>query len=77
MTAATRKTAVRPSAIEIFVARAEARAMVWQAGEFDLHEAIDVLHAAAERDELIAAIGQDEVQRLMTEPFAQVRKDAL
>jgi hypothetical protein len=70
--AARARPAARPSALEAFVARAEARALLWQAGEFDLHEAVDVLQAAAERDGLVDQLGQDEVQRIIAEAFAKV-----
>jgi hypothetical protein len=77
MTAAAARAApaARPSALEIFVARAEARAMLWTAGELTLHEAVDELWAAAVRDGLVAKLGADEVQRLMAEAFAAVRDD--
>jgi hypothetical protein len=68
--------AAKPSALEVFTARAEARALLWQAGEFDLHEAVDALQAAAERDGLVAELGQDEVQCLLAEAFRKVREDA-
>jgi hypothetical protein len=78
MTAAAARVipAARPSALEVFIARAEARALLWQAGEFDLHQAVDELQAAAERDGLVTLLGQDEVQRLMAEAFRKVREDA-
>jgi hypothetical protein len=63
--AARAKTAARPSTLEVFTARAEARALLWQAGELDLHEAVDELQAAAVRDGLVAEIGQDAVQAIM------------
>jgi hypothetical protein len=76
MTSAARaKPADSPSPLEVFTARAWARATLWQAGELDLHEAVDVLQAAAERDGLVASIGQDEVERLMAEALAAVRDD--
>src|SRR5262245_7551058 len=76
MTAAARsKPAARPSALEIFIARAEARAILWAAGDLSLHDAVDELQAAAIRSGLVAQLGQDEVQRLMTEAFAAVRDD--
>jgi hypothetical protein len=75
MTAAAARKPDAPSPIDIFIARAEARALLWQAGEFDLHEAVDELQAAAERDGLIAKIGQDEIQRHMAAVFAAVRVD--
>ena len=70
MTPAARKRtepAARPSALEVFIARAEARALLWQCGEMDLHEAVDELQAAAVRDGLVTELGQDEVQRLIAE----------
>lgn len=54
-------------AIEVFRARAEARAILHRAGEYDLHEAVDVLQAAAAP--LVAQIGQDGVQRIIAEAF--------
>ena len=36
-----------PSPLAVVIARAEARASLWQAGELDLHEAVDELQAAA------------------------------
>jgi hypothetical protein len=65
------RTAV--SAAAIFIARAEARAILWQCGEFDLHEAVDVLQAAAETDGLVSEIGQDAVQGIIAKAFGAVR----
>ena len=78
MTAAAARVipVARPSALEVFIAGVEARALLWQAGEFDLHQAVDELQAAAERDGLVTLLGQDEVQRLMAEAFRKVREDA-
>jgi hypothetical protein len=75
MTAAARKPAARPSPREVFVARAEARAMLWQAGEISLHDAVDELWAAAVRDGLVAKLGPDKVQQLLADAFAPVRDD--
>jgi hypothetical protein len=76
MTAAARAyPAARPSTREIFVARTEARAALWQFGELSLHEAVDKLQADAVRDGLVTELGQDEVQRLMAEAFGAVRED--
>jgi len=69
--AATRKPATRPSALEVFIA--EARALLWQACEFDLHEAVDELQRAAERDGLVAELGQDAVQAIIAKAFEAVR----
>jgi hypothetical protein len=68
--AAARKPAARPSGVAVFVARAEARAMLWQAGELDLHQAVDELQAAAERASLVAELGQDKIQRIIADSFA-------
>ncbi len=74
MTALVRRQQIRiDPLVEVFTARAEARALLWQAGEFDFHEAVDKLQHDAERDDLVAAIGQDEVQRIMADAFAAVR----
>ena len=75
MTAAARKLngAARPiGAFEAFVARAEARAILWQACEFDLHDAVDVLWHAAERDGLVRELGPDRVQQLLADAFVGV-----
>jgi hypothetical protein len=71
--AARADSAVRPSALEVFTARAEARALLWQAGEFDLHQAVDELQAAAERDGLVAQLGQDAVQKIVADAFGKMR----
>ena len=77
MTAARKRAepAARPSALEVFIAHAGARALLWQAGEIELHEAVDGLQAAAVRDGLVDQLGQDEVQCLMAEAFGAVRDD--
>jgi len=62
--------AARPDPIAIFIARAQARAILWACGELDLHAAVDQLQADAERSGLIAELGQDGVQRLLADAFA-------
>jgi hypothetical protein len=59
--------------IEVFRARAEARALLWKVGALDLFEAVDKLQADAVRDGLVDAIGQDEVQRIMATAFHRYR----
>jgi hypothetical protein len=39
--------------VDVFLERAEARAYLWSIGDLDLHEAVDVLQADAERDGLV------------------------
>ena len=41
--------------IEVFTARCQARAFLFNAGELELHEAVDVLQDAAERAGLVAS----------------------
>jgi hypothetical protein len=72
MTAPVRPQNITIDPVAVFVARAEARAMLYAAGVLDLHEAVDKLQADAERDGLVASIGQDEVQRIITEAFSTV-----
>jgi hypothetical protein len=76
MTAAARKRAypaARPSPLKVFIVLAEARALLWQAGEFDLHQAVDELQAAPERDGLVTLLGQDAVQEIISKAFGVVR----
>lgn len=58
-------------AVRIFEARCEARAVLAASGLLDFHDAVDGLQAAAVRDGLVSAIGQDAVQILMAEAFRQ------
>jgi hypothetical protein len=71
--AASASPAAKPSALAVFIARAEARALLWQAGEMDLVEAVDELQVAAERDGLVADLGQDAVQAILFRAFGTVR----
>ena len=74
MTAAARViTVARPSALEVFIAGVEARALLWQAGEFDLHQAVDALQAAAVASGLVTKLGQDRVQQILRDVFHAVR----
>jgi hypothetical protein len=61
------------SALAVLIARAEARALLWQAGELDLHEAVDELQAAAEASGLVDELGQNEVQAIIAKAFEAVR----
>jgi hypothetical protein len=75
VTAPLRHPVVAPHVdpLKAFELRTWARATLWAAGEFDLHEAVDVLQRAAERDGLIETIGQNAVQRIMRDAFHRVR----
>jgi hypothetical protein len=59
--------------LAIFRARCEARAILYAALEFDLHEAVDVLQADALASGLVDEIGQDAVQAIISEAFGRVR----
>jgi hypothetical protein len=69
----TLKPSARPSPLAVFIARSEARALLWQAGEFDLHQAVDEPQATAERDGLVTLLGQDAVQEIISKAFGVVR----
>ena len=73
MNAPLRHQQIRIDPLAVFVARAEARAILWAACEIDLHEAVDVLQADAERAGLIDQLGQDRVQQIMADAFHEVR----
>jgi hypothetical protein len=60
--------------ISAFQARCEARAILYGAGELDLHKAVDKLQADAVRDGLVRSIGQDAVQTDMAAGFRPVRE---
>jgi hypothetical protein len=65
----------RINLLDVFIARAEARALLWSVGEFaNLTEAVDVLWHDAERDGLIERIGQDAVQAILAHAFAPYRQ---
>jgi hypothetical protein len=72
MSAVAQKKLVDP--IEVFRARCEARAYLWFVGDLDLHDAVDVLQHGAERDGLVADIGQDGVQGIIGETFRKYRE---
>ena len=63
-------------AIDVFRERCEARAILVEACVYDLQDAVDGLQAAAVATGLVADIGQDQVQRMMVDAFAIVRRSA-
>jgi hypothetical protein len=75
MTAPLRQQRLAIDPLAVFVARAEARAMLWARCEISLHDAVDELWAAAVRDGLVAKLGPDKVQQLLADAFAPVRDD--
>jgi hypothetical protein len=75
MTAPVRQQQIAVDPVAVFIARAEARAILWREGEITLHDAVDVLWADAERDGLVAKLGADHVQQILADAFAPVRDD--
>jgi hypothetical protein len=59
--------------VTVFEERCWARARLYSEGEFDLHDAVDQLQTSATGNGLVAAIGQDRVQSLMSGVFGAVR----
>jgi hypothetical protein len=74
-TLAKQRPPARLSARLVFEARCEARAILFALGEFDLHEAVDLLQADAIATGLVNEIGQDAVQVIMAEAFERIRRD--
>jgi hypothetical protein len=70
-----RRAGNRPaSQRDIFRARCEARALLFAAGQLDLHDAVDLLQADAVAKGLVVEIGLDAVQEIMAVAFGQVRQ---
>ena len=58
-----------PDPLAVFRLRCWARASLWANCMLDLHEAVDVLEAMAERDGLTQQIGQDRIQEIIATEF--------
>jgi hypothetical protein len=63
----------RPDPVAVFTLRAWARAYLYAACEYDLHEAVDPLWADAVASGLTEQIGIDGVQRILANEFHRVR----
>ena len=61
-----------PSPLCVLIARAEARALLYAAFEFDLPEAVDSLQSYAVESGLVDEIGQDAVQTILAAAFSKV-----
>src|SRR5262245_892725 len=72
-----RKPSPQVDALKVFVARAEARALLWHTGEISLHDAVDELWQAAVTGGLVAKLGPDKVQSILADAFAPLRDDLL
>src|SRR5262245_18830566 len=75
MTVPLRQQRLAIDPLAVFLARCEARALLWHTGEISLHDAVDELWAAAVRDGLVAKLGPDKVQQRLADIFAPVRDD--
>ena len=64
----------KPSPLDVLELRAWARAYLYSIGELALHEAVDVLQRDAERDGLVAELGQDGVQQILADAFRPYRE---
>jgi hypothetical protein len=62
-----------PTLRQVFQARAEARATLWEAGEISLYQAVDELRDAADENGLAAALGDDAIQEILAGAFKAVR----
>ena len=72
MTAVDRKSAEKLiPAVDIFRERCAARAILVEACLFDLREAVDGLQADAERTGLVDEVGQEPVQKMLSDAFAR------
>jgi hypothetical protein len=57
------------NALDVFLARTEARAILCAEGLLELQQAVDALQAHALANGLVAALGQDQVQRVLAAAF--------
>jgi hypothetical protein len=67
------KATQRADPFEVLEARAWARAYLHAEGKLDLHAAVDVLQDAAAAGGLIDMVGQDEIQRILSDVFRTTR----
>jgi hypothetical protein len=75
MTMAARKIKyVSAYLFEVFEARCWARAHLYSEGDLDLHRAVDVLQDAAVAGGLIDLVGQDDIQRILSDAFRPIRE---
>jgi hypothetical protein len=70
---AAAKAEAKVDPLDAFVLRCEARAILVEACAMDLQEAVDGLWEAAERDGLVERLGQDQVQKILSDAFSKVR----
>jgi hypothetical protein len=71
--AAINHQSAKPDPLDVFLARAEARAHLVAAGLYTLQESVDTLQESAAAQGLLKQYGQDEIQRILSESFARWR----
>jgi hypothetical protein len=76
-TAAPAIAAAHVDPLDVLELRAWARAYLYSIDELTLHEAVDVLQRDAKRDGLIDELGQDGVQKILSNAFAPYREASL
>jgi len=59
--------------VAVFIARCEAKALLFACGALDLLDAVDELQASAVANGLVGELGQDQVQEIMAQAFGGVR----
>ena len=74
MSAPAIKHTTAPAPRDVLELRAWARAYLYSIGELRLHEAVDVLQRDAQRDGLVAELGQDAVQQILADAFRPHRE---
>ena len=60
---------IRADPVEVFGLRCNARARLYATGEIDLQTAVDELQQSAELNGLVAKIGQDAIQQIISTAF--------
>jgi hypothetical protein len=74
MSAAAEPKVATVDIVEVFRARAAARALLWHAGDLELVEAVDALQSHAEASGLIDLLGQDQIQQILADAFRPYRE---
>jgi hypothetical protein len=62
-------------AVEVFIARAEAKAQLWFNGALSLHDAVDEAWASAVEAGIVRKLGVDATQKILSDIFAPLRDD--
>jgi len=60
---------MKPNAVMVLQARAQARALLYQHGQLELEEAVTVLWRAAEESGLLDKYGEEQVTKIIRTAF--------